>query len=476
MKRKNGDEKVLATASNGENPASSGETTASNGENPASSGDEETLAVSSIGETNGDEKVLSSQLDDLRSELKSSLPEPGEEFMNFEGVATDIEEGEEEEAPTSWPNFPKYTVIGGVILLLIAGIAAVVYLTFGRVEVPDMVGMSSSAAIEKLNTLSLRATIVELEAPGVSPGRVIATAPAAHEAVLRGSMVTLTVAAAGEQVEVPDVAGKPAEEAKAALSSARLLVEEVLTFDNSVPPGTVVGFLPTNGTQVGAGSTVSVLVSKGSLDVPVEVPSVLGLSEEVAAQILKDEGFNPVAFYASASFGNLNEVISQTPGGRNRVSPGATVLFLVSLGNSTTDLLVPNVAGKRDIEAEQMISAAGFAAQRFNFIESTVATGTVISQMPPAEGTLLRAGTPLGYLVSTGAETGAIVPDVLGSDLVTAASELREAGFTARVVPRLSQPGPDEADDGRVVQQFPRGGTTYHIGLPVLLYVTTDTH
>ena len=419
-----------------------------------------------------DEEVLASQLDDLRTELKSTLPEPGEEFLSFEGLSVNEEAGDEEETATKLPNMPRYTVIGGVVLLVVALIAVVVYMTFGRVEMPDLVGMSSSAAVDKLNEINLRATIVETEAPGVSPGRVIATAPIADELVLRGTMVTLTIAAAGEQVSVPDITGKALDEAKAALSSARLTVEEIPTFDNSVPPGAVVGFLPTGGTQVATGSTVSVLVSMGSLDVPVEVPRIVGLSEEVASQVLFEAGFNPVAFFASTSFGNLNEVVSQTPGGKDLVSPGATVLILVSLGNSTTDLPVPDISGKYEIEAEQIISAAGFEAQRFDFVDSTIPTGAVVSQMPLSIGTLLRAGAPLGYLLSTGGEINAVVPDVLGSSLSTAIDDVRAAGFTPRVVPRPLHVASDaeEADSKVITQQFPRGGTSYHIGLPVLLY------
>ena len=435
-----------------------------------------------------DDEILSSQLSDLRKDLQSPLPEPGEEFANFEGLSRKDEKAikgsvktsgkimdkssdDEEEASIKLPNMPKYTVIGGVILLVIGIIAAVLYLTVGQVTVPDMVGMSAGAATKELNAVGLRLSITELEVPGVPPGRVVAQVPGANQKVLIGTVVNLTVAAAGEQVSVPDVAGKPFNEAKEILSSARLLVDEVRTFDNSVTPGSVVGFLPVKGTQVMAGSTVSVLVSMGSVDAPVEVPSVTGLSEEVAQRVLIDEGFNPVFFYSSTAFGGLNEVAAQTPGGYDMVSPGSTVLVLISLGNSTTDLPVPNLVGTQDAQARATISAAGFEGQRFGIINSTIATGTVISQMPPAARTLLRAGDPLGYLVSLGDETNAEVPDVLGDDLETAMERLREAGFTPRMVPRLSQLSPEEATRGKIQQQFPRGGSAYHIGLPVLIYL-----
>jgi serine/threonine-protein kinase len=365
-------------------------------------------------------------------------------------------------------HMPKYTIIIGAIVIVLALIATWAVMTFLRVPVPEVKGLPITEATIKLADAGLRVQLVEVEEPG-TPGRALRTEPRAGEMVMTGTEISLMVVAPGEEVIVPDVGNKTLEEAQANLAEARLVTQEVMSFSNDVPAGTIVGFLPTSGTRITAGSTVSVLVSKGPADATAEVPSVMGLSEENAQKVLQDAGFNPVFYTASTNYGNIDEVVAQTPGARNHVAPGSPVLVLISLGQSTTDLEVPNLSNMTQTAALAQASSAGFILESFGFVDSTQTTGTIVSQMPPVKDTLLRSGERMGILVSVGAASTAPVPNVLAKDPVGAADVLRQAGFNPIFVPR-TQGEEDEA--GIVTQQFPGGESDYHIGLPVLIYVS----
>ena len=238
-----------------------------------------------------EDELIAVQMAGLRDELHSVLPEPSQ-FLTFKGLdapearadggaASAGEQGNKMDALPPKPSrrVIRALVVGGLALTLLAGVATWAYMTYGRVTVPDLVGMSSGDAVAALNDAGLRVgTMDEQEAPGIAPGRVINQDPMVDVLVVRGASVNLTIATESNQVSVPDLTGKIFEEAQAILSQARLVAEEVRTFDNTVPAGSVVGFLPTAGSFLPAGSTVSVLVSIATLDESIEIPSVIGMT------------------------------------------------------------------------------------------------------------------------------------------------------------------------------------------------------
>ncbi|MDR1412520.1 MAG: PASTA domain-containing protein [Actinomycetes bacterium] len=437
---------------------------------------EESRAGNSVqSDTVDDDAVISDVLSGLRADLQSQLPD-ADEFLAG-GDTTGAADGENPSEHTNTfmgldvsvakrrRTYLTLVIVGLVTLLLMVG-GVWAWLTYGQITVPDLVGQPSTEAIKVLNEVGLKVGAMnETEVAGVEPGIVVNQDPIVDKKVRRGSAVDLTVSMAADNVLVPDVTGKTREAARETLSAERLSVEEIPTFSNTVQTGSVVGFLPTAGTEVPGGSTVSLLVAKGAADATVEMPKVLGLTAEAAETVLREAGFNPHIYYASTSFGNLDEVVAQTPSSKTAATSGAVVLVLVSRGNSTTELTVPELVGKPRAEAETSVSAAGFAAEIFEIVDSSVATGTVVAQTPPSKDSLLKAGDSLGLLVSRGADTAVTVPNLLSQDSSTAAVALQAVGLVARIVPL-----PVGLQPGLVAQQFPADGTAYRLGLPVLLY------
>ena len=418
---------------------------------------------------------LSGQLEGLRGELDSKLPGP-ERFLTFEKALEGRERNEIDEndpmSPGRFPNSPRLLLRYGVIFLLIATIVAAAAFIFMRVEIPQLIGVPAVEASETIRELGLDFEIFEEESADAESGTIISTTPGPGEAAFRGTTVVLRVAINETHVSVPDIRGMTLAQARETLTGARLDTRVIQTFDSTVPQGNVVGFLPVQGSSLPIGSTVTVMASSGVVEEPLSVPRVIGLDEASALTVLSEAGFNPSFFYAASTRGEDGQVISQTPGEGNMVNPGSPILVLISTGTSTTDLQVPDITGETDVAASTIMEEAGFVPEAYAMVDTEAPLGSVISQMPPRQDMLLRSGERLGFLVSRGESTAVEVPSILGLDQTSALEQLRSLGLNPVTVlnPELTQ---GEQTAGAIItQQFPAGGSQYHLGLPVLLYVS----
>jgi beta-lactam-binding protein with PASTA domain/predicted Ser/Thr protein kinase len=132
-----------------------------------------------------------------------------------------------------------------------------------RVDVPDVTGSREDAARRELEDAGLKVEVTETETEDREPGTVLDQDPAAGTEVEKGSTVTLEVAKAPPQVEVPDVLDQTEEEARAALTEAgfrvRRVREDVQTPDED---GTVVDQDPPAGEQRRKGTRVTIFVGR----------------------------------------------------------------------------------------------------------------------------------------------------------------------------------------------------------------------
>ena len=91
------------------------------------------------------------------------------------------------------------------------------------VAVPDVVGDTESAAKANVNQAGLQVEVVA-ERANQSPGDVLSQAPAPGTIAVLGSVVRIVVDKAPQPVQVPNVVGKPVENAVSSLSNLGLAV------------------------------------------------------------------------------------------------------------------------------------------------------------------------------------------------------------------------------------------------------------
>ena len=146
------------------------------------------------------------------------------------------------------------------------------------------------------------------------------------------------------------------------------------------------------------------------------------------------------------------------------------VFFLVrslGIGSNTATIAVPDVVGKPQAQAEQLLQQTGLRATVHQQQDADVKAGTVISA-DPKPGSKVDTGSNVTLNVSSGPAT-AVVPYVLGMTAADAANKLIAAGFQVDTVP------PDAASDGIVRSTSPGPGAQAPQGSTVKITVASPT-
>ncbi|MBM3664602.1 MAG: Stk1 family PASTA domain-containing Ser/Thr kinase [Actinobacteria bacterium] len=133
-----------------------------------------------------------------------------------------------------------------------------------KVTVPDVTGNDIDAARSSLASAGLEVGSVTEDdgTSGLSPGTVTGQDPSGGASVSKGSSVDLIVAASGGS-SVPDITGSDSSTARSKLESLGFNVSTA-EVESTQPAGIVVDQDPSGGSQVPAGSTVTIYISTGS--------------------------------------------------------------------------------------------------------------------------------------------------------------------------------------------------------------------
>lgn len=158
-------------------------------------------------------------------------------------------------------------------------------------------------------------------------GTIIGQDPAAGELIELGQAVNLIVSAGKDQTSVPDLVDlASSEDARLALTEARLVLGKVTPKDSDKPEGTVIAQDPAPNTAVDIGTLVSITVSSGK----VPVPNVVGATQTDAKNTLLNAGFLVEVVFEENGAVPENTVISQNPAAAAVTLKGTTVTLKVS--------------------------------------------------------------------------------------------------------------------------------------------------
>ena len=307
-----------------------------------------------------------------------------------------------------------------------------------------------------------------------------------------GETATPSAVATESKTEVPDVTGMNKAEAESALVAAGFVPRSALEYDLETPTGVVMAQLPAAGAQAYAPSSVGILVSRGAPNVKVSVPDVTGMSQSEATSALSSAALQAVPVTANDAKVAKGIVAAQEPAAGTSLPALSQVTILVSLGDGTVTVKVPNVVGQKQSTATSTLKASRLGAKTASSYSSSVAKGVVMGQAPAA-GTKVKSGTSVGVAISLGKAPSApppatttppgggvkpptepgvplvTVPDVTGQTSSAATAALQKLGLE----PLPYEAPSDEAASGIVVAQLPDAGETVPATFPVLLLVST---
>lgn len=227
-------------------------------------------------------------------------------------------------------------VIGAIILFFVAfgttmGIVELV--NPKDVQIPDLVNKTQDEAEQIVKDLKLKLVVKSEEYnENVEEGKIISQDPAYQEnyTVKEHSEISVVISKGTETVEVPDVVGKTREEAEKLLKDAGLVAEITEENDEKVEAGIVLSQDIEDGETVNKGSTVKLVVSKGSGIVNVEVPSLVGKTEQEARNLLTEAGLKVNVVNDEDESKNDGVVLRQSRDAGTEVQEGTTITITVN--------------------------------------------------------------------------------------------------------------------------------------------------
>ncbi|MFI7545567.1 Stk1 family PASTA domain-containing Ser/Thr kinase [Actinoplanes sp. NPDC049599] len=262
------------------------------------------------------------------------------------------------------PRPPERKTSSWVMAVLAAlGVLAVVALGIGlmlsqqdkepdpvaNAAVPKVTNLSESEARDKLTKAGFQdITVGDSIETDDCKNKVERQTPEPNATLPVNTPVVLNMCSSPALTRVPsNLVGSTRDNAESALRDAKLdpkFVEE----SSDQPAGRVID-VEKEGQQVKPGTEITVKISRGNL---IEVPNVVGKSEELARALLQNAGFTNIVTEQSDEQGTPGQVVSQTPDAKQKRSKGTKITLTVISeqipdpdGSGSPDPTVPDPPG-----------------------------------------------------------------------------------------------------------------------------------
>lgn len=219
--------------------------------------------------------------------------------------------------------------------------------------------------------------------------------------------------------------------------------------------------------SIGSGTTTEDSSDKDT----VKVPDIVGMTEEEATKALKDKNLGiKVDSREDSEKYEEGKVSEQKTKVGTKVKKHSTVHVVVSSALIGKEIIVPDVSGMSEDEAQGKLTDAGFKPISEFQYDDNVAEGNVISTTPAANSKAAK-DTQIKMIVSKGAQKKT-VPDVRGKSEADARSEIQAAGLT---VGSTSTQHDDSVAKGNVISQSVTPGKKVSAGTAVNLVLSSGS-
>ncbi len=200
----------------------------------------------------------------------------------------------------------------------------------------------------------------------------------------------------------------------------------------------------------------------------VQVPSVVGLTPDLARTILSPTGLRLViAEKRNDEKVEAGNIAQQSPMQGSWLKKGAAVQVAISTGNNA--LQVPGLTSLPLEEAMQKLTSSSLKVGTVTRQKSESVEANHVIASAPVAGETVEPETVVNLVVSDGKQTK--VPNVIGRGLSRAKEMLKEAGFT---VGRVGYTYDDDRRAGVVLRQDPEADAMADEGSEVKLVVNED--
>jgi serine/threonine-protein kinase len=197
----------------------------------------------------------------------------------------------------------------------------------GSGKVPATAGLSQEEASERLEDAGFEVAVESANSDSVEEGTVIHSSPSAGSTATHGSTVAIIVSRGPKLTKVPVLVGSQRRLAVQQIRG-RGLAPSVSEEESDSAAGEVISQSPSAGSEVEAGSTVTITVSAGKQQA--KVPNVIGKLRSEAVQALREAGLSATVEEEETEVaGKVGRAIDQFPPPGSELEPGAAVTIVV---------------------------------------------------------------------------------------------------------------------------------------------------
>jgi len=200
---------------------------------------------------------------------------------------------------------------------------------------------------------------------------------------------------------VPNFVGKNWEQARQLASEFEIYIEREEEYNDEVEKDVIIFQDVSAGSPIKKGDKINVIVSLGTDKII--VPDVVNKEKFEAFDEFEGLELNVKSEEIFSEDVSVGVVIKQKPNGNTEVKKGSDVFLYISKGSEINTVTAPNVVGKTENQARQMLANAGFTAKVTKSESNNVEAGYVISQG-------VKAGSEYskGYVALINVSTGKI--------------------------------------------------------------------
>jgi serine/threonine-protein kinase len=250
--------------------------------------------------------------------------------------------------------------------------------------------------------------------------------------------------------KVPSFIGDTRDEARDRAEFVDLKVSFTEKECEKQPKGKVCSQGTPKGTEVEKGETIALVLSTGAPRV--EVPDVVGMSQDEAEKELEDAGFEVNVEPKVNAQEEEGTVLDQDPGDGAKRERGSEVT--ISVARPPQQVNVPNVIGKTCDEAKQALQQDDLIGQcdaQTVDVTDPNQDGKVVQALPVGPGEKADVGSTITLKIGKLKEAPKTVPNVTGQARKDAEKALRQAGFN-----NIKTEG-NQDPNGKVLLQNPPG-------------------
>ena len=270
------------------------------------------------------------------------------------------------------------------------------------VSVPNVVGLSQADAKSQIESAGLEWELnpEKVASDTVEKDSVASTDPAGGAQAEKGSTVRVTISSGPDSVTLPDnLVGMSPDDARQAVEALGLKweVNSSKVASDTVAEGKVAQTNPSPGSKVKAGQTITAYLSSGSDQV--EVPDLVGMSQDQARSALKAVGLELGNVTTVDSDKDKDRIVSQDPETGSKVKKGTTIAVSISTGKAA-QVEIPTVVGISREDAEAQLKALGLTVT-VEEVSGSQPSGQVTA-VEPGEGSKVDKNSTVKLKVSKG--------------------------------------------------------------------------